>query len=107
MNALLLVVCFILVAVYTCRKETSVDSGTPEITTADTVKRISFESEVEPILRARCVPCHFPGGKMFERMPFDQPATVLDHKDGILKRIKDETEAKKILDFIDQQVDSL
>lgn len=38
-----------------------------------------FLSSVRPILSVRCAPCHEPGGKMYARMPFDDPATVASH----------------------------
>lgn len=51
-----------------------------------------FRAEIAPLLARRCAPCHNPGGTMYERMPFDDPATVVAHPDGILKRIKDPAE---------------
>lgn len=47
-----------------------------------------FARDVRPILARRCEPCHEPGGKMYARMPFDDPATVASHPAGILKRLK-------------------
>ena len=51
-----------------------------------------FAAEVAPLLARRCAPCHNPGGKMYERLPFDDPATVASHPEGILKRLKDPDE---------------
>jgi hypothetical protein len=48
----------------------------------------AFASTVQPVLFRTCTPCHVPGGRMYERMPFDQPATVRDHQAGILRRLK-------------------
>ena len=47
-----------------------------------------FARDVRPILAQRCEPCHEPGGKMYARLPFDDPATVASHPAGILKRLK-------------------
>ena len=47
-----------------------------------------FARDVRPILARRCDPCHEPGGKMYARLPFDDPATVASHPAGILKRLK-------------------
>jgi mono/diheme cytochrome c family protein len=47
-----------------------------------------FASSVRPVLSTRCAPCHNPGGKMYERLPFDDPKTVASHVDGISKRLK-------------------
>jgi mono/diheme cytochrome c family protein len=49
-----------------------------------------FARTVRPILAERCAPCHNPGGKMYARLPFDDPKTVADHRGGIVQRIKGE-----------------
>ena len=51
---------------------------------------IHFASQIQPILIKNCSPCHFTGGKMYERMPFDKDTTIINHEAGILKRIKGE-----------------
>jgi hypothetical protein len=65
-------------------------------------KGIDFKSQIQPILQKRCSPCHFPGGKMYERLPFDSPASVLLKKEIILARIKDDPDNKLIRTFIEQ-----
>jgi hypothetical protein len=68
------------------------------ITMKDT---IHFANQIQPILVKNCSPCHFTGGKMYERMPFDKDTTIINHEAGILRRIKgDENLIIKI--FIDQ-----
>lgn len=49
-----------------------------------------FASSVRPVLLAHCAPCHEPGGKMYERLPFDQPTVVASHSAGVLRRLKGE-----------------
>jgi len=51
---------------------------------------IDFANQVQPILVKNCSPCHFTGGKMYEKMPFDKDTTIINHEKGILKRIKGE-----------------
>ena len=51
---------------------------------------IHFTNQIQPILVKNCSPCHFTGGKMYERMPFDKDTTIINHEAGILKRIKGE-----------------
>jgi hypothetical protein len=63
---------------------------------------IDFKTQIQPILERRCSPCHFPGGKMYERLPFDTPSTILIKKESILKRIKDEAENKLLREFVEQ-----
>ena len=62
---------------------------------------IHFVSQIQPILVKHCSPCHFPGGKMYERMPFNKDTTIINHEAGILRRIKGE-ENLIIKTFIDQ-----
>lgn len=47
-----------------------------------------FQTTVQPILASRCAPCHVPGGKMYARLPFDDPAVVASHSGGISRRLK-------------------
>jgi hypothetical protein len=47
-----------------------------------------FVASVRPILVSHCAPCHEPGGKMYERMPFDRGETIASHREGVLRRIK-------------------
>ena len=49
---------------------------------------IDFATQIQPILIKNCSPCHFTGGKMYGRMPFDKDTTIINHERGILKRIK-------------------
>jgi mono/diheme cytochrome c family protein len=35
-----------------------------------------YATELRPLLQQRCGRCHFPGGKMHRRLPFDDPATL-------------------------------
>ncbi|HEY4490509.1 MAG TPA: hypothetical protein VI958_00865 [Acidobacteriota bacterium] len=48
----------------------------------------SFQQTVKPMLARNCAPCHVPGGKMYDRLPFDQAEVVLQKKDSILRRLK-------------------
>jgi hypothetical protein len=61
---------------------------------------IDFKTQILPVLQKRCSPCHFPGGKMYVRLPFDTASSLLLKKEIILKRIKDDSENKLIQQFI-------
>jgi hypothetical protein len=52
-----------------------------------------FAASVRPVLQAHCAPCHEPGGKMYERLPFDKGDTIASHRDGVLKRLKGDDRA--------------
>lgn len=64
---------------------------------------ISFISQIQPILVNRCCPCHFTGGKMYERLPFDKAETIVTHEVALLRRIKDINELALIKKFIQEQ----
>ena len=85
---LLLFFCFILLFGLfgsSLKKHVAPAPEKPVIISTDT---IDFASQVQPILVKNCSPCHFTGGKMYERMPFDKDTTIINHEKGVLKRIK-------------------
>jgi hypothetical protein len=53
----------------------------------------AFKRDVAPILARTCAPCHNPGGKMYDKLPFDDAATVRGHREGILRRLKGDDHA--------------
>jgi hypothetical protein len=83
----------------TCRSDGSRTSAAPTVSpapavTATTPPRAAesdlFPSTVRPVLLAHCAPCHEPGGKMYDRLPFENPRVVADHRSGVLRRLKGE-----------------
>jgi len=64
---------------------------------------VNFRTDVLPILHTKCSPCHFEGGKMYEKMPFDSEVTILNHQAGILKRLNNEPVGALIRQFTEQQ----
>jgi hypothetical protein len=65
--------------------------------------KVDFATEVRPILEKGCKPCHFAGGVMYERMPFDRPETIKRLGTKLFTRIKDENERRPIRDFLTQR----
>ena len=53
---------------------------------------IDFKTEVQPIFVKRCSPCHFPGGSMHGKLPFDNPNTIEHLGEKVFSRIKAEDE---------------
>src|SRR5437879_10778372 len=52
-------------------------SATPAPTPAPAqADRIDFTTQVLPLLQERCSPCHFTGGRMYDRLPFDKETTI-------------------------------
>ena len=70
-------------------------------------EKIDFEKQVKPIFVKNCSPCHFTGGKMYERLPFDKDTTILNHHEAILKRIKNEEENALLKSFVSQNKNGL
>jgi hypothetical protein len=52
-----------------------------------------FRETIRPILSARCGQCHDPGGRMYARLPFDDPQVVSSHSAAVLRRLKGEDRA--------------
>ena len=64
--------------------------------------RVDFDTQLKPIFQSKCMPCHFSGGKMYDRLPFDQPATIRKLGTRLFTRIKEENERRLIEDFLTQ-----
>ena len=52
-----------------------------------------FAESVRPILKTHCAPCHEPGGRLYDRLPFDNSRVVSSRSAGILRRLKGEDRA--------------
>jgi len=64
---------------------------------------LEFTHDIRPILEARCQPCHFPGGKMYDRLPFDRAQTIRDLGPKLFTRIKTPDEQAAIRQFLAQE----
>lgn len=69
---------------------------------AVTDQKVSFENDIEPILKAKCQACHFPGGRMYDKLPFDRAETIKKLGTKLFTRIKDEHDQKLISQFLSQ-----
>jgi len=109
MKVLLLCICILVgSALFIVSKKRSVIIPKQSLLTSPSVSSslndtISFILQIQPILVNRCSPCHFTGGKMYERMPFDKGETIVNHEVALLRRIKDEKEKALIQKFIVEQ----
>jgi hypothetical protein len=61
-----------------------------------------FDKEIKPIFQSRCMPCHFQGGKVYDKLPFDKPETISKLGTKLFTRIKDEKEQRLIREFLAQ-----
>ena len=64
--------------------------------------RVDFDTQLKPIFKSKCMPCHFSGGKMYDRLPFDKPATIKKLGTRLFTRINNEHDRKLIEDFLTQ-----
>jgi hypothetical protein len=67
----------------------------------DTPPQAEFDRDVRPILERRCQPCHFAGGKMYDRLPFDRARTITRLGARLFTRIKDADEQAAIRTYLD------
>ena len=79
---------------------TSADKPAPTSTTP--AAKVDFPTQIKPILEAKCQPCHFSGGKVYAKLPFDRAETVKTLGTKMFTRIKDENEQRLIRDFLAQ-----
>jgi hypothetical protein len=103
--SLLLVVLLAAVGVQTCHRAQPVkgiDSVQFMPTSAPLTKaaKPDFYKEIRPILQSRCMPCHFQGGKVYDKLPFDKPETITKLGTKLFTRIKDQKERRLISDFL-------
>lgn len=74
----------------------------PDTAPSSLQSHVDFDSQVKPILQTRCTPCHFPGGVMHAKLPFDQARTIHDLGEKLFTRIKDEQEQALLRTFLTQ-----
>ena len=72
---------------------TALPSPSPSPPPAATAVPDLFAGAVRPILKTHCAPCHEPGGRLYDRLPFDNARVVSSHSAGILRRLKGEDRA--------------
>ena len=64
--------------------------------------RVDFDTQVQPIFKSKCMPCHFSGGKMYDSLPFDKPATIRKLGMRLFTRINEADDRKLIEAFLTQ-----
>src|SRR5262245_56495137 len=89
---------------------TKTSAASPANLTSDSAKparekpstKVDFSTQIKPMLQAKCQPCHFSGGKVYDKMPFDRPETIKTLGTKLFTRIKDENERSLIREFLAQ-----
>lgn len=69
---------------------------------ASATSRLDYHADVQPIFERRCQPCHFPGGKMYAMLPFDDGRTIVKLDTKLFTRIKEERDRAVIRAFLAQ-----
>jgi hypothetical protein len=65
--------------------------------------RIDFETQIRPMLQEKCSPCHFPGGRMYDRLPFDREETIRTLGMSLYTRLKDPVDVDLLRTFLEQK----
>lgn len=63
---------------------------------------IDFDTQLKPIFKSKCMPCHFNGGQMYDSLPFDKPETIRKLGTRLFTRIKEENDRRLITEFLTQ-----
>src|SRR5262245_52428048 len=95
----ILISCFIVTHKSANLTNTSIEA-TKSKQVVQSTKKLDFEKDVLPVLVKNCSPCHFTGGKMYEKLPFDKEATIINNGDRILKRVEKDEKKSAIKEFI-------
>lgn len=67
-----------------------------------TTARVDFEAQVLPLLQEKCSPCHFQGGRMYGRLPFDQEGTIRVLGTQMFSRLRDPLDQELIRTWLEQ-----
>lgn len=83
-------------------EQPSVETAELENSPAPAPAKIDFGTQIRPIFNSGCQPCHFNGGTMYQRLPFDRPETIKTLGTKLFTRIKNENESRLIREFLAQ-----
>jgi hypothetical protein len=107
-RVVILVLALVLLAAFTysCTrtKGATTTTATSLVTPASAVipsPKVDFDTQIKPIV-SRCQPCHFSGGKVYDKLPFDRPETIKTLGTKLFTRIHDENERRLIREFLAQ-----
>jgi len=102
--SLLMVALFLILGVGACHHSRPASSsvGARNFATLSFATKPDFATQIKPIFQSRCMPCHFQGGKVYDKMPFDKPETITRLGEKLFTRIKDKEEQRLIREFLSQ-----
>ncbi len=103
MKAVLLIFCCSIIVLTFSHSNANSGKTRQQFTDSSGVGSRHFKTVIQPILQKNCSPCHFPGGKMYAKMPFDKAETIINHEAGALKRFSDKNEKELVRQFIENE----
>jgi len=69
--------------------------------------RIDFATQIRPLLQEKCSPCHFAGGRMYDRLPFDREETIRTLGKALFTRLRDPVDQELMRTFLEPPADGL
>jgi len=94
------VVLLLLIVVQTDRDQTLFSVSQNEKQSDSTAIAITFRQTILPLLKTNCSPCHFEGGVVYGRYPFDDYATAKTLGEKLNTRLKEEKQKSLIMDWL-------
>ncbi len=62
---------------------------------------IKFQTDIVPLLKSNCQPCHYPGGKMYKKLPFDDYLTVKKIGKKLNSRFNEQSQKDMVTEWVD------
>jgi hypothetical protein len=81
-------------------------SASPAPSPTPTPEPIDFAKQIQPLLEEKCTPCHFPGGRMYDRLPFDREETIRTLGQVLFTRLQDPVDREMLRTFLAQPKDT-
>jgi hypothetical protein len=78
----------------------------PSPSPAPTPAPIDFATQIRPLLQEKCSPCHFAGGRMYDRLPFDREETIRTLGTALFTRLKDPVDTELLRAFLEGPKDA-
>ncbi|MCI0707587.1 MAG: hypothetical protein L0Y80_08910 [Ignavibacteriae bacterium] len=61
---------------------------------------VTFGQQIAPLLKTNCSPCHFEGGQVYGRYPFDDYVTVKKLGEQLNTRLKEKGQKSLVTDWL-------
>src|SRR5213593_3315135 len=78
----------------------------PSASPATPAAPIDFATQIRPLLQEKCSPCHFAGGRMYDRLPFDREETIRTLGTALFTRLSDPVDMELLRVFLEGPKDA-